>query len=383
MVSSLSNEKHQCFQTSQIREICCPGFFLMRYWFIFFHARPLQAIEGSIPCLRTFSRSCIEPPTFWFLKQPTSTEPQLLQHIISFFSWFFCFLLSHSVFLCFPALKRSFEVEETDSSTHPSPLTRRTTNPLRSSTSSASSQRSYDLSSRSSDYSSSRPSESSNLRSPKTGMRRIELSGGRNPDVASARRTEISIEVSSKQIDNSPSAGIARFGLKRPEVSLSSRSTPLDASSNSFSTNRRAEFSVTRPSEPPAPPRRMDAQVTSAPVSRIPEPPQRRAEPPSPAVSPVEGTFRRPEMPVFRQQDGLVQAAVENNSHPPPVPSAPLPSLGEPQEERVHSPVSEPPTARPTEREYFPTSPRFQASTLTNFKTAQTTIRGGFILSQL
>ncbi|XP_034566658.1 LOW QUALITY PROTEIN: neuronal-specific septin-3-like [Notolabrus celidotus] len=253
----------------------------------------------------------------------------------------------------FEALKRSFEVEETDSSTHPSPLTRRNTNPLRSSTSSASSQRSYDLSSRGSDYSSSRssPSESSNLRSPKTGMRRIELSGGRNPDAASARRTEISIEVSSKQVDNSPSAGIARFGLKRPEVSLSSRSTPLDTSSNSFSSNRRAELSVTRPSEPPAPPKRMDAQLSSAPVSRIPELPQRRAEPPSPAISPVEGALRRPEMPVFRQPDGLVQGgAVENNSHPPPVPSAPLPSLVEPREERVQSPVSEAPTARPTDR---------------------------------
>ncbi|KAE8283109.1 hypothetical protein D5F01_LYC18509 [Larimichthys crocea] len=164
-----------------------------------------------------------------------------------------------------PTLKRSFEVEETDSSTHPSPLSRRTTNPLRSSTSSTSSQRSYDLSSRNSDYSSSRssPSESSNPRSPKTGMRRIELTGGRNPDTASSRRTEISIEVSSKQIDNSPSAGIARFGLKRPEVSLSSRSSPLDSSSNSISssssssTNRRAELSMTRPSEPPAPPRRV------------------------------------------------------------------------------------------------------------------------------
>ncbi|KAG7999705.1 Septin-9, partial [Nibea albiflora] len=99
------------------------------------------------------------------------------------------------------------------------------------------------------------PSESSNPRSPKTGMRRIELTGGRNPDTASSRRTEISIEVSSKQIDSSPSAGIARFGLKRPEVSLSSRSTPLDSSSNSISSsssaNRRAELSMTRPSEPP------------------------------------------------------------------------------------------------------------------------------------
>nr|XP_046270872.1 neuronal-specific septin-3-like isoform X1 [Scatophagus argus] len=252
-----------------------------------------------------------------------------------------------------PTLKRSFEVEETDSSTHPSPLSRRTTNPLRSSTSSTSSQRSYDLSSRNSDYSSSRssPSDSSSLRSPKTGMRRIELSGGRNPDAASSRRTEISIEVSSKQIDNSPSAGIARFGLKRPEVSLSSRSASLEGSSNSVSTNRRAELSMTRPGEPPAPPRRMDAQLSSAPVSKIPEPPQRRAEPPSPILSQVEGTSRRPEMPVFRQPDGLVLgSAVENNNHPPPAPSAPLPSLAEPRMDRVQSPVAEPPAARPTDR---------------------------------
>uniref|UniRef100_H3BW76 Septin 9a n=1 Tax=Tetraodon nigroviridis TaxID=99883 RepID=H3BW76_TETNG len=200
------------------------------------------------------------------------------------------------------ALKRSFEVEEADSPTHPSPLSRRTANPLRSSTSSSSSQRSYDLSSRNSDHSSrSSPSESSNPRSPKTGMRRIDLSAGRNPDAASARRTEISIEVSSKQIDSSPSPGIARFGLKRPEVSLSGRGTHQDAASNSVSgsTNRRAELSLTRPSEPPAPPKRMDAHLSSAPITRIPEPFQRRQEPLSPALNQTEGVSRRPELPVF------------------------------------------------------------------------------------
>ncbi|XP_062264921.1 neuronal-specific septin-3-like isoform X3 [Platichthys flesus] len=257
------------------------------------------------------------------------------------------------------ALKRSFEVEEADSSTHPSPLTRRTTNPLRSSTASTSSQRSYDLSSRNSDYSSSSrssPSESSNPRSPNTGMRRIELSGGRNPDTSSSRRSEISIEVSSKQIDNSPSAGIARFGLKRPEVTLGSRSTPLDSSSNSISTssNRRAELAMTRSSEPPAPPRRMDAQLSSAPVSRIPDPPQRKAETPSPILSPADGVSRKPEMPVFRQPDGLVPGSTlennNNNNHPPPAPSAPLPSLAEPRVERVQSPITETPTSRPTDR---------------------------------
>ncbi|XP_029945705.1 septin 9a isoform X2 [Salarias fasciatus] len=251
----------------------------------------------------------------------------------------------------FEALKRSFEVEETDTSTHPSPLSRRTTIPLRASTSSTSSQRSYN-----SDYSSSRTSsESSHLRSPKTGMRRIELSGGRNLDTGSSRRTEMSIEVSSKQIDNSPSAGIARFGLRRPEVSLNSRSTPLDGNSNSVSgaASRRAELSVTRPHEPPTPPRRMDTQLSSPMVSRIPEPPQRRAEPPS--TSPVDGAFKKPEVPSLNQPDGLVPASpVENNSsdsnHHSPAPVAPLPPLVEPRVERVQSPVREPSAARTADR---------------------------------
>ncbi|XP_043957067.1 neuronal-specific septin-3-like isoform X2 [Gambusia affinis] len=263
----------------------------------------------------------------------------------------------------FEALKRSFEVEDTDTTTHPSPLSRRTTNPLRSSTSSTTSQRSYDLSSRNSDYSSSSrstASESSNLRSPKSGMRRIELSG-RNPDAAASRRAEISIEVSSKQIDSSPSAGIARFGLKRPEVSLSSRSNALDSTSNSISsiTNRRAELSMTRPQEPPAPPRRADSQLSSPPVSRIPELTQRRAEPPSPSLSLVDGISRRPEIPVFRQpENSATGSPVENNNnHPPPAPVTPLPTLSEPRVEKVQSPVAEQPTTRPTDRpEVFPSN---------------------------
>ncbi|KAJ3600756.1 hypothetical protein NHX12_031731 [Muraenolepis orangiensis] len=266
------------------------------------------------------------------------------------------------------ALKRSFEVEEADSSTHASPLSRRTTNPLRSSSSSTSSQRSYDLSSRNSDYSSSSrtsPSEPYNPRSPKTGMRRVDLSGGRNPDAASGRRTEISIEVSSKQIDSSPSAGIARFGLKRPEVGLNSRSNPPESGNVAplaGSLHRRAELNVTRPQEPPAPPRRTDSQPSAAAGStRIPEPPQQKrpAEPATP--SPTEVSSRRPEMPVFRQQDHLLPVEENNNnnhhsssSHPPPVPCSPLPTLAEPRGERVQSPVSETPSSRPAESEYLP-----------------------------
>ncbi|XP_024127901.1 neuronal-specific septin-3 isoform X1 [Oryzias melastigma] len=243
-------------------------------------------------------------------------------------------------------LKRSFEVEEADAVTNPSPLSRRATTPLRSSTSSTSSQRSYDLSSRNSDYSSSsRSSESSSLRSPKTGMRRIELSGGRNPDAASSRRTEMSIEVSSKQIDNSPSAGIARFGLKRPEVSLSSRSNPLDGNSISSTANRRAELGTTRAQEPPAPPRRMDAQLSS----RIPEPPQRRADPISPNLSTVDGISRKSEMSAVRHLDNFVPNNPAENNHPP-APSAPLPSLGDSRVDRVQSPDTEPATIRSTDR---------------------------------
>ncbi|XP_011476559.1 neuronal-specific septin-3 isoform X2 [Oryzias latipes] len=251
----------------------------------------------------------------------------------------------------FEALKRSFEVEEADAVTNPSPLSRRANTPLRSSSSSSSSQRSYDLSSRNSDLSSSRSSESSSLRSPKSGMRRIDLSGGRNPDAASPRRTEMSIEVSSKQIDNSPSAGIARFGLKRPEVSLSSRSNPLDGTTNSISstTNRRAELSTTRAQEPPAPPRRMDAQLSSGPGSRIPEPPQRRADPVSPNLSTVDGIFRKSEMPAVRHPDNLVPNNPAENNHPP-APSAPLPSLADSRGDRVQPPETEPATIRSTDR---------------------------------
>uniref|UniRef100_A0A674E7G4 Septin 9a n=1 Tax=Salmo trutta TaxID=8032 RepID=A0A674E7G4_SALTR len=164
------------------------------------------------------------------------------------------------------SLKRSFEMEESEVSINPSPLSRRTN--LRSSTSS---QRSFhDLgSSRNSDYPSRTSPSDSNPCSPKASLRRMELSGGvvggRALDTASTRRTEISIEVSSKQIDSSPSPGIARFGLKRPEAqSLGSRAGVVPESSTiSSSAHRRAEISLSRPHEPPGAPRRGDSQPPS------------------------------------------------------------------------------------------------------------------------
>lgn len=244
-------------------------------------------------------------------------------------------------------------MEESDVSINPSPLSRKTN--LRSSTSS---QRSFhDLgSSRNSDYPSRTSPSDSNPCSPKTNLRRMELSGGvvggRALDTASTRRTEISIEVSSKQIDSSPSPGIARFGLKRPEAqSLGSRAGVVpesSTSSSSSSAHRRAEISLSRPHEPPGAPRRGDSQPPSA--TRIPDPPQRRTDPTM--ASPVEGlTSRRPEMPVFRQPEMAAPPpvrVVENNSHPA-APSGPLPSLVEPRSERTQPPVSETPVVRPIE----------------------------------
>uniref|UniRef100_A0A8C2I2Y0 Septin 9a n=1 Tax=Cyprinus carpio TaxID=7962 RepID=A0A8C2I2Y0_CYPCA len=189
----------------------------------------------------------------------------------------------------FEALKRSFEVEE-DTSTNPSPLSRRTTNPLRSSASSTSS-RFHDMRSLNSESTSRHTSDSSsNQRSPKSSLRRVELLGGRVPENVS-RRTEISIDISSKQVDSSPSPGIARFGLKRPEVSLQSKVTDGPV-------HRRAEGNHSRPQEPPTPPRRADPPISS---SRIPELSQRRAEPPSPLE--ISAPSRRAEVNMNRQLD--------------------------------------------------------------------------------
>ncbi|MCI4385302.1 hypothetical protein PGIGA_G00048910 [Pangasianodon gigas] len=176
------------------------------------------------------------------------------------------------------ALKRSFEVEEVESPTNPSQLSRRNVNLLRSSATS----RFHELGSRNSENSSRHGSESSSSgqRSPKSSGRRIELS----------RRTEISIDISSKQVDSLPSPGINRFGLRRPEVSLHNR-IPEPGSP------RRAEITLSRAQEPLAAYRRADVPSSAA---RIPEPVQRKAESPSTAES-SSLLGRRIEPPVNRQ----------------------------------------------------------------------------------
>ncbi|XP_035261402.1 septin 9b isoform X2 [Anguilla anguilla] len=180
----------------------------------------------------------------------------------------------------FEALKRSFEVEEADASAHHSPLVRRTHN-LRAPASSPAQRHLEPGGPRNSDPS-GRP-EGAFQRSPKPGLRRAE----RTPEPVS-RRTEISIDISSKQADGSPGPAVSRFGLKRPEV--------LGHSKASEQAPRRPEPSLTRPQEAPPPPvRRPDTAVTSA--SRIPEPAHRKAEPASPGGEPQARVVRAPEAP--------------------------------------------------------------------------------------
>ncbi|KAJ8363485.1 hypothetical protein SKAU_G00123160 [Synaphobranchus kaupii] len=181
------------------------------------------------------------------------------------------------------ALKRSFEVEEVDTSTHPHG--RRTPN-LRTPISSPS-QRYQELGARNSDLSAKPGSEVTNQRSPKQHLQRTEAPGGRTPEPIS-RRTEISIDITSKQVDSSPSPGISRFGLKRPEV--------LGHSKAPEQVQRRAELSLNRPQE--APPAKRAEPATS--VSRIPEPIHRKMEPTSPGESPS----RRPEVNVVKAPEG-------------------------------------------------------------------------------
>ncbi|KAF5906842.1 septin-9 isoform X1, partial [Clarias magur] len=183
-------------------------------------------------------------------------------------------------------LKRSFEVEEADSPTNPSQLSRRNVNPLRSSATS----RFHELGSRNSENSSRYGSESSasGQRSPKSSGRRMEFS----------RRTELSIDISSKQVDNLPSTGINRFGLRRPEVSLHNRITEPPSP-------RRAGVQ-----DPLASSRRADVPSSTA---RIPEPVQRKAESPISVESP-SALGRRIEPLVNRQvETSSTSRESENN----------------------------------------------------------------------
>lgn len=241
-------------------------------------------------------------------------------------------------------------MEEVDTSTHTSPLSRRT-HPLRSSLTSTGSQRFHDLGSRNSDHTSK---DGANQRSPKTSIRRVELSGGRVTEPVS-RRTEISIDISSKQVDSSPSPGISRFGLRRPEAQAHRTPAP-DGTAATTVPHRRTEVTLNRPlsQEPPVAPRRAEPPSPAF-SSRIPEPSQRRTEPPSPVLS--GASSRRMDMNASRQLE-TPQAPSQPQPQPQPQPkprevesslaSAPseVPSN---VEHRAQPAVVEAPTAPPPE----------------------------------
>ncbi|XP_061079912.1 neuronal-specific septin-3-like isoform X1 [Conger conger] len=213
-----------------------------------------------------------------------------------------------------PTLKRSFEVEEVDA--HPALHTRRTTS-LRSTFSPSS--RFQDLGARNSDAAGRVAGEA-------LGLRRAELGGGRITEPV-PRRSEISIDISSKHVDTSAGAGISRFGLKRPDI--------LSHGRNADPSLRRAELAAARSQEPPAPPRRADPPASlsrtadpPASVSRTADAPQRRAEPPSP----VEAPSRRLE--TLLGNNGVAPptaapdaAATPNHTEPKAEPPAPAPEV--------------------------------------------------------
>ncbi|KAF3817209.1 hypothetical protein GH733_011609 [Mirounga leonina] len=184
--------------------------------------------------------------------------------------------------LCFPALKRSFEVEEAE--TPNSTPHRRVQTPALRATVASSTQKFQDLGVKNSEPA-ARHVDSLSQRSPKAALRRVELSGPKAEPVS--RRTEISIDISSKQVENASTAGPSRFGLKRAEAlghktpEPTPRRTEITIVKPQESTHRRMETPASKiPEVPTAPtadaaPKRVEIQVPKpAEVPASPIPPQ-------------------------------------------------------------------------------------------------------------
>nr|XP_042139108.1 septin-9 isoform X3 [Peromyscus maniculatus bairdii] len=153
-----------------------------------------------------------------------------------------------------PALKRSFEVEEIEPPNSTPP--RRVQTPLLRATVASSSQKFQDLGVKNSEPA-ARLVDSLSQRSPKPSLRRVELAGPKAAEPMS-RRTELSIDISSKQVEGAGSAaGTSRFGLKRAEVLGHKTPEPIP---------RRTEITIVKPQESVH--RRVET-----PVSKIPEVP--------------------------------------------------------------------------------------------------------------
>ncbi|XP_068118244.1 septin-9-like [Hyperolius riggenbachi] len=193
-----------------------------------------------------------------------------------------------------PTLKRSFEVEEVDQSSHPSVQPRRAPNPLLRGAGSAA-QKFQDQSPRNAEPL-LRHADSGGQRSPKSSLRRIELAGSRHPEPMS-RRTEISIDISSKQVENSVPA-VSRFGLKRAELPGHKPPEPSP---------RRAEISLGKPHE-------LRGDVPS---SKIPEMVQRRTEESNAKRIEIQMP-KSPEVPLVKQMENSLPSSTVPHYQPEP-----------------------------------------------------------------
>ncbi|XP_062284171.1 septin-9-like isoform X2 [Scomber scombrus] len=191
------------------------------------------------------------------------------------------------------ALKRSFEVEDVDTSSHSSPGSRRTTNSPHRNAMSPTSIYYRDLGT-------ANPATNNNNLNY-TQPRSIMGGGGPKTPEPVSRRSELSIDISSssnKQVDNITSPASTRFGsnsaLKRPEV-LGHSKTP------EMGHKREVTFAKT-PTESTVI-RRNEGNNNNNGTSRTPEQNHiRKFEPPSP------GDVRKPDISITR-------APPENNGH--------------------------------------------------------------------
>ncbi|XP_047433437.1 septin 9b isoform X3 [Mugil cephalus] len=194
------------------------------------------------------------------------------------------------------ALKRSFEVEDVDTSSHSSPGSRRTTNAPQRNAMSPTSIYYRDLGT-------ATPATNNNNLNY-TQPRPILGGGGSKTPEPVSRRSELSIDISSssKQVENVTSPASMRFvsnsALKRPEVLGHSRTPEMS--------HKREVTFAKAPADSPVI-RRNEGNNNNNGSNRIPEQHHaRKFEPPSP------GDIRKPDISVTR-------APPENNGHHPAV----------------------------------------------------------------
>ncbi|XP_003913553.1 septin-9 isoform X1 [Papio anubis] len=230
---------------------------------------------------------------------------------------------AHLVSWFLQALKRSFEVEEVETPNSTPP--RRVQTPLLRATVASSTQKFQDLGVKNSEPS-ARHVDSLSQRSPKASLRRVELSGPKAAEPVS-RRTELSIDISSKQVENAGAIGPSRFGLKRAEVL--GHKTPEPAP-------RRTEITLVKPQESAH--RRMEP-----PASKIPEVPTAPA---------TDAAPKRVEIQMPKPAEALAApspAQTLENSEP-----APVSQLQSRLEPKPQAPVAE---AAPRSQEATETAP--------------------------